>query len=329
MSLYIILVLAGISLGNQLPINNNLMVILGIILTVIVPVGGITYAALLSGYLIASYITFNYQEIINKSNKSLASKVEAYKSANVWFNKFAGSFSIACITLTLTGSGAAYSFIFTLGSLIMIAFYFFVFLTKSERPPLLNILGIVAIAISANITILEINKIAIFAYFLCLKTIPRLITSIKSTSEGLQGSKVSAFAYGIGGHSAIYTGIVAAQTIIWGSQKDTLGTIINIAVPAMPDEFRILWAITLIVGIYLLKFIALEEIEPQKPEVNIYSEFLEIVITGLSLAFVIGSIGMTATIILLTLGITATLLMDPNMKQMFSVPMLLCNGVLV
>ncbi len=327
--LYILGIMAGFGIGCWLPANDKFITIIGIITATVIPFSSIFGALFLSGYLVSSYLQLTF---IKEFTEAESIEQEAHAVNNV--SRFGGALATGTLLFALSGTSMYVNVILLSFSIWLAGMDFLtggVLVGMKKAAP--YILGVVAIFVAALLTVTNIDKLAIFAFFLTLRNLPDMLAdsmNIKYLRENDHDS--FCVAYGVSGHGPVYNGLVLAQTIMWSSQKDTLGTIINAALGSSVDQFRIYWALTLIACICLFKwqlhrFQSRVDAEYVKLEAKSHvKERTNHIMFGLCIYFCCITIGLALTCTLLTIGVFVSVCMPRDLIKRFGIPALLIMG---
>jgi hypothetical protein len=179
-----------------------------------------------------------------------------------------------------------------------------------------------------------------FTYFLALVSIPSILLNNKKEEETSKETEetiynADAFLYGGSTNSAsiIGTGIVLGQTILWGSGKDVLGTIVNGDAAVLLDPLRLPILVIVVSFLALLgktNFVA-NVINSMKPTTNNYSKLykntLGWLLKAASLVYCLCAFNIFVVLGLVIAGLILNAIDNKTVRNI-SIPLLLIVGVL-
>jgi hypothetical protein len=189
------------------------------------------------------------------------------------------------------------------------------------------------VSIIAFFCLTNISSGGVFTYFLSIISIPSLLIKNKQNTPTFNNNKetinnIDSFLYGgvTNNTSIIGTALVLAQTILWGSGKDVLGTVINNDISVLLDPYRFLILITIIAYLTVLGNTSfINNVVKQKTSntTNI-NTFIKLI----SLIYCLFTFNPLIIIFLITSGLFINTLDNNNFIRNISIPLLLIIGVL-
>ena len=327
--------IAGFGIGCLLPMSMQYISAVCIVLTVILPAGSIVSTMFIAGYLLASYLQSIFLQSHDTSNKFLKTETA---TANI--NELGRTFISACFIVTFATAalaGANSMMVYSIYLICQEIYKIIIYKLTFKKGLIRSIIGIVVLLIGGYLTVSNISKIAIFAYFIFIKTLPTAFGKVSKATEKTDRADVTTgFAYGINGSSPAYIAMVLAQTILWSSEKDTLGTIINQSLPEVLSIERFMWAMLTLACIKIF-FLFIERMQPRlekyinkkqnnKSEAN-YTILTQRFLLGASLSVVFIHLGFIYALWMCVIGVVANLCLESEDINKLAVPNLLISGI--
>ena len=338
--LIILLIILGFGVGSLLPIDMKYLPIIGMVLTTYIPLTSISIIMLLSGYFVASFLKSSF--INDVKEQGMLNAVSNVKETLT-------SFTTGVAIYYFLDSSAASSVVFMGISIVQILFWLYLDITQGHKKGTIRkLIGFLILNYLATTTVGNISKLAIFAYFTGLITVPSLLFNLKQTKKSPNGDFCNAFSYGMNYSGPSYTGIVLAQTIMAGSAKDMLGTILNLSLSTALDPYRFIWALAFIGLLGFFYYYGIDFINAYPDNGierkfnsnkngltlvynlvnNDSSEWVNFGIATFSIYIVAMTLGIGAATIIIGLGLVAHMCLGERTTAMFSVPMLLIAGLM-
>lgn len=337
--------LLGLIVGTYVPLNLSVIIVAGMILSIITPVlspvicmfgMGLGVATTAKNIIETAFQNKTKEKVKTKEERKEVAK-EAARQARHEFDIFSSTMAFTALPIYLLNLIEGLSKFLLPISVLTIVIQ--AWTTVKKEPEKIRSYGIVGliILISAFIVINIGSPSSVFLYFLTLVSIP---SSLKKQQSNVENNNtcsrtttpLEAFLYGQGGNGSIITAIVLLQTILWGSGKDTLGTIINGSGAMLLDPFRITTCVTVI--IFLLWFNTYRKEKEIKEYAKRYVEnkkrnrLLELAINAVSLVFALTTVNPLLAVTMLLVGLIINAIVDTSVIRNFSVPALLLVGML-
>jgi hypothetical protein len=359
---------AGLFIGSKLSISNETVVGVGLLGAALAPLAG--PATLLFGLgvgvtsIVSNIIKDKYKEKkeelikendinnINKDNVDTTDTAPLYteeeieeistKAAQEGFWCFTSTLSFNTIPLQLLGLVKGLGSLLLPVSIITLVVKGWKHITDNPSKAAKSIALGGLVGGMALYCLTNFSTGGVFTYFLALISIPSLILKNKnnetSNNTGSTASEsvigLNSFLYGGSTNSTgiITTALVLGQTILWGSGKDILGTIINgdSSVLLDPYRFGILAAIIGFLCVlgrsnYIESIINKENIKNSN---NYLAKLISFVLKLISVGYCIFTFSAPLVLGLIILGIVINKLDNNNYVKNISIPLLLIVGVL-
>lgn len=339
--------LLGLLAGSYLPINLGIVIAAGMIASIAMPM--LPPALCLFSLGVGVAVTaknviqsaFAAKIVVNKEDTTEEKEAKAEvaaRSARHEFDMFSSTMAFAALPMYLLNLINGLSQFLLPVSII--AIFVQSWTTVTSNPKKAVGYGIIAIIImiSAFLTINTGSASSVFLYFLTLVSIPSALKKQESNVESNDApshstTPIQAFLYGQGSNGSIITAMVLLQTILWGSGKDTLGTIVNGTTSMMLDPVRVATCVIIIAFMLWFNMFRKEAVinDCVKEFVNNKkrNRLLEIAINAVSLVFALTTVNPVLAIGLLTAGLIINAFVDTSIVRSFSVPALLISGVFI
>lgn len=139
------------------------------------------------------------------------------------------SFCMTAFALSMTGSNLSnlLTLSLTLALFVLISQEYIRKGSKDGPATLYVVIVLVIILFAAFLTVNRVNTLNIFIFFYGFITIPNYISPSQSFTTDNRENVIGGAAFGVSTKGSIANGIVLAQALIAGSQKDSIGTLIN------------------------------------------------------------------------------------------------------
>lgn len=270
----ILSLICGLGVGSYLPVNMSVVITAGMILSIAMPIIGPVVSMFGIGLGVAvtaknviqtaftkktiickEEIKHKKEDEIQNYKKEIAEV--AAKETSKEYNSFATTVMWTALPMYLLNliQGLA-TFLLPVSILAIVVK---AWVKLHAEPEKAISYGLVALAVlaSAFFTISTGSTSSVFLYFLTLVSIPSALKKedpdVEEAKEATSGTSMplEAFLYGQGGNSSIITAMVMLQTILWGSGKDAIGTIVNGSPALALDPFRVTACIVVIIFLFL------------------------------------------------------------------------------
>lgn len=322
--------LGGAAIGLAVPFGRDILVSIGMIVINIANMINPLLVMVISGYFVSAFIhnlMSNVMKAKKEHNKTTSWIVNANESY-VYMWRFIGIFLIALIGFSIIESSFFSFTIIMFFSLVKIIgdIADFIYAGGRAEGTIRRILGILVLGVMASITINNVNSgWATAGYFTALLSVSSISKTKQELKEEAELTFWDAFRFGsAGGHAGpTYLAIVLAQSIIWGSQKDSLGTLLNVALPGHLDSFRIIWGLLVALVIYIASTIAISTYEYEGLEDTKEDSLMKYILIGINAYLLIINLGFIYIIALLLLGLIVSKCIGSYELRQFSVPSLL------
>lgn len=334
----------GLVAGVALPISFEHIIALGMFVTMFTTTLNPIYAVAFLGLGIAAFIknnTVNTVKDIAKQNnaKSDNDYANVYKKVVDNYVEFFQLLIASAVLCHLM------SFLIGVHTLLMPLSIFIIFLkiihnifiNSNTSSIVRNTIGISILATLAIVTVTSTSGNAnVFSYFLGTITLPGLFIKNKSESSEPANKKLSvpsAFLYGASSNAFIAP-ILLNQTILMGSAKDALGTIINNDITVLLDPFRVSISIAVIIfaGLYFRLFLykhsikVINNLKTNKRQ----KRGISLIISIISIAAAISKLSLPVVLLMTIGGLLANILIkDKTALRSAAVPALLLAGITV
>jgi hypothetical protein len=351
---------AGLILGTKLNISNETMLNVALLgTTVTASIMGASIAAPIATSLLGLGVSTLIKNIITDKyttkRKELEVQVQEQKvkiseeSIHAVASKAAVD-GFWCLTSTLAftaiplqllslvkGLGALLAPI----SIITLVCKGWIYVTTNPITAIKNGLLVALVALIAYTCIGFAGSGGAFTYFLALVSIPSIFLNnkkekeetTKETEESIYNA--DAFLYGGSTNSAsiIGTGIVLGQTILWGSGKDVLGTIVNGDASVLLDPLRLPILVIVVSFLALLSktnFVnnVVNSIKPNDTNTysKLYKNTLGWLLKGASLVYCLCAFNIFVVLGLVIAGLILNTIDNKTVRNV-SIPLLLIVGV--
>lgn len=332
----------GLFAGVFLPISFEHIIAIGMFATIFTSTLNPVYAVAFLGLGIAAFIRNNtvntVQDIAKQTN---AQSDEDY--SNVYrqvVDKYITFFQLLVFSAVLCH---LLNFLAGIHLLIMPLSIFLILLklitssikTSNSGSIIRNTIGISILAGLAIMTVTATTGNAnVFSYFLGTVTLPGLFFRNKSEKSEATNKKLdvkSAFLYGANSN-ALVAPILLNQTILMGSAKDALGTIINSDISVLLDPFRVAMAVAVIIFaviyfrffLYDHSFKVIKRLKANKRN----KRGISLIISIISIAVAVTKLSLPVVLIMTIGGLIANILVkDKSAIRSATVPALLLAGV--
>ncbi len=331
----ILAVVVGYVAGMYMPTNLNILINVGMIMMAFLPINTIGGVLVISGYLVATFLRANLIDDLRNhgyrvAKANLMTTVAGYGMGILAF--------IGIETIKATNTVfMAFSFI----QILMLLFQYFSQLEK--KGTIRSILGLIILGILAHICLSSIGKLGVYAFFFAISIIPNIVldkqkkeNNYRQQERNKSNNPLVAFTYGISHNSPLISGLVLAQTILWGSAKDTLGSIINIGISsAVLGPIRPYWAVLLLIVMIVSLYFFLEMLNYffdnhtfyGKKKESFMESFVLFIFAAIGLLLILAQFGLFLTLLILFYGILINLLLPFYAVKQFGTPTLLVIGV--
>lgn len=333
----------GLIAGVTLPIAFEHVIALGMFATIFTSTLNPLYAVAFLGLGIAAFIKNNTAVTVKETAEEIKAKTEedynnVYKNVKdkyITFLELLVGSAILCHLLNFTYG--LHTFIMPI-SIILICINILSHIIKADSSSSLirNTIGVSILAALAIMTVTATSGNAnVFSYFLGTVTLPSLFLKSK-TNKHSPANKLnisSAFLYGASSN-ALIAPILLNQTILMGSAKDALGTIINSDISILLDPFRVAMAIAVIVFaviyfrffLYDHSFKVINNIKANKRS----KRGIPLIISIISIAVAVSKLSLPVVLLMTIGGLLANILVkDKAALRSAAVPALLLAGITV
>jgi len=341
--------LLGLLAGTYINIDMAVIICVGMITTIITPI----VSPIITVGLLGVGIATTCKNVIKNAfehhvNKTKASQVdinintvaeEAADAATKEYTYFSSTMAFSALPMYLLHVLQGLSEFLLPMSIFALVFKAWTIVTIDTKSAIkYGIIGLL-IASAAFITISSGSASSVFLYFLTLVSLPQALSKKSDSNPDLESTTsrttmpLEAFLYGQSGNGAIITAMLLIQTILWGSGKDVLGTIVNGHTSMLLDPYRVGMFIIILAFVYLFnKFRSEHEINKCKQELvnnKKPNRLLGMLVNLASLGFALVTVNPLLLIVFTIGGLILNAFVDANTIRSMSVPMLLLLGVTI
>ena len=340
----ILSLICGLGIGTFLPMDLSVIISAGMIASIITPV----LSPIVTMGIMGIGVAVTAKNIIKTAfkNKAESFKIQqptaapvqvaevAAEAAKSEFKFFTSTMTFTAVPMMmLQAISSLYQFLLPVSVLALVVKSWMTITSSPAKALKYGFLGLL-IAGAAFLTISSGSASSVFLYFLTLVSLPSALAKQKPTESVINNSTMplEAFLYGQGGNGSIITGMVLVQTILWGSGKDTLGTIVNGAGSLLLDPSRI--CIFGVVIAFMLWFtMSRQTVELEKLKANLINKkkekrLLGVLVNLVSLGFALTAVNPFLAIGFTIVGLVLNALVDTSVIRSMSVPALLICGVM-
>jgi len=335
--------LGGLVVGSIAKMSNEVILGGGLLSTILAPASpilGVGIAGLSIGALVKETVIKvinNTKSTITNSSKNVEKKYK--ENVNNTFLCLCSSLGLLSVPVILIGMIPGLNSLLMPLSIVIIVLTGYLTLTNNGiYNGIKNALAILILGVIAYLCVTTISSGGTFMYFLSLITIPSLFfkKKIKESGEISTATQIgSSFLYGnIGGNNSLIGGILISaisviQTILNGSAKDILGSILNNDTSVLLDSSRL--GMFACIGIFLYiyhSFFLKKEIDFNfNNNNNNNNNMLNIVITIISLIIALLNFNIIAIVALLCVGVLLNIIGIENINGK-AISVLLIVGLL-
>jgi len=338
----IVALLIGLAAGLILPISFEHIIAVGMISSIINPHLTAVYAVAILGLGVSAFLKNYTKTAVNEeANKIKASTDQEYVKV---INKVSDKYKQ--FILLLIGSGFCIGLLSQLTGLhtflmptsiivILLNTISYLFNSKSEKGVIRNTIAVLIISVLAVIAVKQPTSGGVFTYFLSVISIPSMFikNKTKTSNNGVleRLNLKSAFLYGAGSNLLVAP-IILNQTILMGSGKDALGTIINgdASIILDPNRIAIAFIVIIFALIYNYMFFSKDILKAVNNHKKNKKEKRGISLLISILSLTIGVINLSLPIVLVMSigGLIANIIVkDKQALRAAAVPALLLSGV--
>jgi len=341
--------ISGLGLGTYLPIDLSIIISVGMILSIISPI----LSPIVTTFGLGLGIAVTCKNVIKTAFNRKVSKVQdqqpdtdlhtvgnqAAHHASEEFSYFSSTMAFTAFPMYLLSMiQGLYQFLLPVSILALVLKAWVLVTTDTKSAIKYGIIGVLIVA-AAFFTISSGNASSVFLYFLTLVSLPQALSKKQDSNPDLSDTHsrtsmpLEAFLYGQSGNGSIITAMVLIQTILWGSGKDILGTIVNSGAGMLLDPHRI--AIMCIVAAFVWWFNTVQAdneiakcikqlVSNKKP-----SRLLGMLVNLVSLGFALVTVNPLVVLGMALAGLILNAFVDASKIRAIVVPALLACGVAV
>jgi len=341
--------ITGLGIGAYINIDMSLIISAGLILTIINPI----LSPLATCFALGLGVATTCKNVIRNAFENHVNKTKATKSnldinnvakeaatvATKEYKYFNSTMAFSALPLYLLHILQGLSgFLLPISIFALVLKTWIIITTDSKTAIKYSIIALL-IASAAFITISSGSASSIFLYFLTLVSLPQALTKKPNTSTNLKNNTshsttpLKAVLYGENSSNTIISAMLLVQTILWGSGKDVLGTIINGSTGALLDPYRLSMFIIILAFIYLFNKFKKEHVIKECKEDIINkkkpSRLPGMLINLASLGFALVTVNPILVIGFALAGLILNALVDNNVIRSLVVHSLLLIGVTI
>jgi len=340
----IVALVIGLLAGVALPLAFEHVIAIGMFTTMFTSALNPVYAVGLLGLGIASFLKTNAKTAIKEESDAIdATEEKEYvsvlkKVSDRYVTFFWLLVSSAVFCLFANNIYGISNLLMPMSIIMICANIIRYILSANSKTSLIRTsIGVIIIAILAIVTInIKGNNANVFSYFLGTVTIPSILIKNKTKEQRQRNSNdklnlSSALLYGAGSNLMVAP-ILINQTIIMGSAKDALGTIINSDFSVLLDPYRA--SIAVIVIIFAMIYFHFFMYNDCVKAVNAHKakrrnkRGISIIISIISFAIAVSRLSLPLVLLMTIGGLIANILVkDKQALRSAAVPALLLAGI--
>lgn len=330
----ILSLITGLGIGTYLPIQMSTIIALGMMVSIVTPL----ISPLITVFGLGVGIAVTCKNVLKKSFKeeTETEKEEKEEKAKKEYNYYSSTLAFSALPLYLLKLAEGLSQFLLPVSFIQLFIKGFVSVVNNKEKALKYGVISLVVGLAGLITISSGGSSNVFLYFLTLISLPQALAKGNFAKKIRTKTKqttmpVEAFLYGQSSDSSILGAMMLIQTVLWGSGKDVLGTLLNGETSVLLDPYRVV--MILIIGTFVFlfkKYRQDKEIKKYKEEEKEKENKVVSKITSLvSLGFALTTVNPLIVIGFSVAGLILNAVVDQELIRKLAVPVLLVAGVVV
>lgn len=348
MLLEAVALIGGLVAGSKLNISNELLLGGSLLASVIAPSIGTAGLLLTLGLGVSTIVKNIVKDKYTEKKEEIELNIDcniseeekeevAVESAKSGFWCFTSTLAFNSIPLQLLSLIKGLSTLLMPISIITLVIKGWTYITDNPSKAIKGITLTALVSVMAFYCITNLSTGGVFTYFLALISIPSLIlkkkqnnsSTINNTEESI--NNVDSFLYGgnTNNTSVIGTSIVLGQTILWGSGKDVLGTVVNNDISVLLDPYRFTILLVIISYLFILGNTSYinKTIEKSKKQAHTLP-LINTLIKLVSIIYCLITFNPLLITGLVSAGLIINLIDNNNYVRNISIPLLLIIGIL-